>query len=311
MSKAHRVFAATATALMTLALAACAGGGSVMTVNGQSISRADLDSKLEANPAARGVLQQIVQDMLLEQYAKDHNIAVSDDEVAKKEDSVKANFPAGSWDEMLKARNLSEDDVHKVLREQIIIDKAVGGDVKITDAQIQDYFNKNHQTFDTPDQVRARHILVSDLATANKIEGLLKQGGDFAALAKQYSLDPGTKDKGGELGFFRHGQMVPSFDAYAFSGKIGANSGPIKSPFGYHIIQVEERQTGKKATLADAHDRIVDTLRGQQEQPLIGPFLQKLQSQATIVATDPRFEGIFPTPPPAAPATSPAPSATK
>lgn len=320
MSKAQRLVAGLATALLTISLAACGsggGGGSVVTVNGQAISHADLDQKLESSPASRGVLQQMVTNDLIDQYAKQHNITVTPAEIAKIEDQYKSQYPGGQWDELLKARGMTEQDVQDILRRQIILDKAVGGNVKVTDAQISAYFNKNHAQFDKPAMTRARHILVPDLKTAQKVEADLKSGKDFAAEAKQYSTDPGSRDKGGELGWFRKGQMVPAFEQYAFSAPIGKISPPVKSPFGYHVIQVEERKPGSTATLASAKDQIAQQLRSQQESPLIPQFLQSLQSQANIQVNDPRFAGIFPTPAPsiapaAAPtAAPPAPSATK
>ena len=309
MSKAGRIVAGLATLSLAASLAACnGGGGNVATVNGQAISKADFDAKLEASPAASSTLQQMVREVLIDQYATKNNIVVSDADIAARENELKANFPNGSWDEMLKARGLSETDVHNALREQIIIDKAVGKDVKVSDAQIQQYFSKNHAAFDKPEQIRARHILVADLPTANKVEADLKAGKDFGDEAKQYSIDPGSKDKGGDLGLFRRGQMVPAFDKAAFSLPINQVSQPVKSPFGYHIIQVQEKQPGSKATLASTHDRIADMLRQQQEAPLIQPFLTNLQQQANIQVTDPRFAAAFPSPPPSsapAPATSP------
>jgi len=305
MSKAQRLVAGLAGTILTVALTACGGGGgSVVTVNGQQISHADFDSKLEANPAARGVLQQMVTDSLIDGYAKDHNLTVSDDEINKLEDTYKKQFPNGQFDELLKARGMTEDDVKNVLKRQIILDKAVGGDIKISDKQVQEYFNKNKAAFDTPDQARARHILVPDLKTAQKVEADLKGGKDFAAEAKEFSQDPGSKDKGGELGFFRRGQMVPPFEKYAFSAPINQISPPIKSPFGDHVIQVEERKMGEKGSLAKAHDQIVQQLRQQQEAPLIQPFLMQLQQKANIQVNDPKFQSVFPSPA-AAPSAAP------
>ncbi|MDQ2681652.1 MAG: peptidylprolyl isomerase [Candidatus Eremiobacteraeota bacterium] len=306
MPKAYRVIAGLATALLTVSLAACSSGGSIATVNGQAISKSDFDAKLEGSPASRGVLNQMVQESLINQYAKDNNITITDDQITKKEDALKAQYPAGQFDQLLKARGLTEADVKNALREQLIIDQAVGKGVQVTDAQIKAYFDKNHAQFDKPGQVRARHILVPSLPIANKVEADLKAGKDFADEAKQYSTDPSSKVKGGELGFFRKGQMVPSFEAAAFTLPIGKISAPVKSPFGYHIIQVEERQGGQKATVASAHDQIAELLKQQQEQPLIQPFLASLQSKAKIVVNDPRFADLFPSPPPAA---APAPSA--
>jgi foldase protein PrsA len=313
MSKAQRIFAGLAGLLVATMLAACANGGAIATVNGQPISRADFETKLEGSPVARNVLQQMVQEALIADYAKNNNITVTDAEINQREDELKANFPNGSWDEMLKARNLSENDVKTALREQIILDKALAKQVTITPAQVKQYFDKNHAAFDKPEQVQARHILVPDIATANKVEAQLKAGKNFADLAKEYSTDPGSKDKGGELGFFRRGQMVPAFDKVAFTLPVNAISQPVKSPFGYHIIQVEAKQPGQTATLANSTPRITEMLRQQQEAPLIQPFLQGLQQKATITVSDPRFADLFPSAPPSAapPTTAPSPAPTK
>jgi len=317
MSQAQRVVAGLATLLLSASLGACSGGGSVATVNGTPISQSAFEAKLEENPAARNILQQMVQEALIEDYAKTNNITVTDAEIDQRENDLKANFPNGSWDEMLKARNLTEAQVKSALKEQIVLDKALSKDITITPNQIKDYFTKNHAAFDKPEQVKARHILVPDLATANKIEAQLKANpNDFASLASKYSTDPGSKDKGGDLGWFRRGQMVPAFDKVAFTLPVGAISSPVKSPFGYHIIQVEDKQPGQTATLANSTARITDMLRQQQEAPLIQPFLQNLQSKATITVNDPRFADLFPSPPPSAasPATTsavPAASPTK
>jgi foldase protein PrsA len=308
MSIAQRTIAGLAALLLGTSVTACSSGGAVATVNGQEISQPAFQSKLESSPVARSILQQMVQEALIEQYAKNNNITVSDAEISAREDQLKANFPNGSWDEMLKARNLTEDDVKQALREQLILDKALEKQVTITPAQVKQYFDKNHAAFDKPEQVQARHILVPDLATANKVEGLLKQGKSFSDLAKQYSTDPGSKDKGGELGWFRRGQMVPAFDKVAFSLPIGSISQPVKSPFGYHIIQVEGRQPGQQATLANSTPRITELLRQQQEAPLIQPFLQGLQQKAVITVNDPRFADLFPSPPPAMPPAAPQPT---
>ncbi len=313
MPKANRLVAGLATVLLAAtSLTACASGGSVATVNGTPISKAEFDNKLESSPAALGTLQQMVRELLIEQYAKQNNITVTAADVKKREDDIKANFPTGSWDEMLKARGLTEKDVHQALRDQAIIDAAVGKDIKISDAQIKDYFDKNHAAFDKPAEVRARHILVADLKTADQVEADLKAGKHFSAEAEKYSIDPGSKDKGGELGWFRRGQMVPAFDKAAFSLPVGKISAPVKSPFGYHIIEVQARQPGVKATLANTHDRIESMLRQQQEQPLIAPFLAGLQQKANIQISDPRFQAAFPTPVPvpSAAATAAAPAAS-
>ncbi|MBV8728044.1 MAG: peptidylprolyl isomerase [Candidatus Eremiobacteraeota bacterium] len=287
-------------------LAACSGGGTVATINGQAISRTDLDNKLESSQAAKATLTQMAQSMLIEQYAKDNNINVSDADVDKKINALKAQYGVTQFDNLVKQRGLTEDDVRRAIRDQLIVDQAVGKGIHTSDADVAKFFQKNHAAFDKPPQVHARHILVSNLQQANMIEQKLKSGAKFEDLAKQYSQDPGSKDKGGDLGFFRTGQMMPSFEKAAFSQPLNTVGRPVKSPFGYHIIEVLERTPGQKATLASAHDQIVDQLRSQQEAPLVQPFLTSLLAKAKIDVKDQRFADAFPSPAPSgAPAAAP------
>jgi foldase protein PrsA len=303
-------FVGIAAIVLAATLTACGSGSAVLTVNGQAITRDQLDTKLENSTSpitARQVLQLMVTDDLIDQYAQTHKITVTPAEIAKIENQYKAQYPAAQWDQLLKTRGLSEQDVQDLIRRQIILDKAVGASVHVPAKQIAAYFALNHAQLDQPAQARSRHILVADLATAQKVEAELKAGKDFAAVAKQYSLDPGSKDAGGELGWFPRGRMVPAFDMYVFTGPVGKISAPIKSPLGYHIIQIEERKPAVKATLANSSTKIAQMLRQQQESPLIQQFLQQLQLTAKIDVNDQRFAGIFPTPLPAVSA-APAPT---
>jgi foldase protein PrsA len=301
-----RAVAALGTAALCVSLAACSssgGGGDVAAVNGQKISRADFDHKLESSPAARQTLTQLVQQDLIDQYAKDKNVTVSQAEIDKDESDIKAKYPPGQFENILKQQGLTEQDVQNILRQQLILKKAVAPQVKISDADVKAFYDKNHAQFDKPEQVRARHILVADQNKAKDILAALKSGGKWDALAKQYSTDPSTKDKGGELGFFGRGQMVPQFQDAAFGAKVGQIVGPVKSPFGYHVIQVEEKKPATKATYASVEKQIRDQLTSQQQSQQIPAFLQQLRSTAKIDVYDERYKDAFP-PPLAAPAAS-------
>jgi len=312
--KVTSLVAAFATAGLCVSLAACSGGsggGNVAAVNGEPITRTDFDKKLEAGPAGKQTLLQLVQAQLVDQYAKKNNIVVSDDEIKKREDDIKSKYPNGQFDQVLKQQGLTENDVHNILRQTIVVEKAVASKVTVTDADVKAYFDKNHATLDTTEQVRARHILVPDLATANQVEAKLKAGGDFAALAKQYSTDPSSKDKGGELGFFGKGMMVAPFQDAAFADPVGKITAPVKSPFGYHIIQVEEKKPAVKATLANTSQKIRDILKQQQQGQAVPAFLNQLRNDAKIDIYDDRLKDAIPPPQPtpvAAPQTSAAPA---
>jgi foldase protein PrsA len=313
MSKLIRTAAAVATAIVGITFAGCSGssaaGGDIASVGDQKISHAEFDRRLESSPTAKQVLTQMVQQALIDQYAKDNKIDISADEIAKKEADIKSKYPPGQFEAILKQQGLTENDVQAILRQQLVIEKAVAPQVHVTDADVKAYFDKNHATLDTKPQVRARHILVADQKTADMIEAKLKSGGNFADLAKQYSTDPSTKDKGGELGFFGHGQMVPAFDVVAFATPVGQTSAPVKSPFGWHIINVEEKKPGTIASLANSSAQIKTTLTQQQQQQQIPVFLQTLRGKANIQVFDDRYKDAFPPAPPPPPSAAPAASA--
>jgi foldase protein PrsA len=289
--------------VLLAALAGCSGsgGGNIVEVNGQNISKADFDQKLEAGPAGKQVLTQLVQQTLVDQYGRDNKIVVTQAEIDKKEADIKAKYPPGQFESILQQQGLTEADVQNILRQQIVIEKAIAPQIHISNADIVAYFNKNHALLDKPAQIRARHILVRDPQTAALVEQKLKAGGSFSDLAKQYSTDLSNKDKGGDLGFFGRGQMVKPFETAAFALPVGAISRPVKSPFGYHIIQVEEIRPATKATLAGSSAQIKDQLTQQAEAQQIPLFLQNLRTKANIVVYDQRFAALFPPPPPPPP----------
>ena len=311
MSRTFRAIAALGTAALCISLAACnsgSGGGDIASVNGTKISRADFDHKLESSQAAKQTLTQMVQQQLIDQYASDKKIDIPQSAVDKQEADIKAKYPGDQFQMILKQQGLTEADVQQILRQRLIMEKAVAPQIKVTDSDVHAYFDKNHALFDKPEQVRARHILVADPATAATVLAKLKAGGDFAALAKQYSTDAASKVKGGELGFFGKGQMVPQFQDAAFAAKVGQIVGPVKSPFGYHIIQVEEKKPPTKATFASVQDTIRTQLTQQQESQQIPAFLQTLRQSAKIDVYDDRFKDAFPPPMPL-PSTASSPAA--
>ena len=110
-----------------------------------------------------------------------------------------------------------------------------------TDEAVLAHYNENKEKYQRP-MVRARHILVKDEALANDISGQLAAGGDFAALAREHSEDRGSKAKGGELPWATRDRWVPEFAEAAFATDVGSTTKPIKTKFGYHIIEVLEKR---------------------------------------------------------------------
>ena len=166
-----------------------------------------------------------------------------------------------------------------------------GGVPQPTQQQIQQYFNAHQSEYTVPEQARARHILISvpagadakaEAAAKAKADGVLKQlqgGGNWADLAKKNSDDPGSKDSGGELGFSQKGRMVPEFDQAIFSQNIG-DIKVVKSQFGYHIIQVEERSTKHAQSLSEVQTTIQATMIRQNSAQAEDNYAKALTSEA-------------------------------
>jgi peptidyl-prolyl cis-trans isomerase D len=166
-----------------------------------------------------------------------------------------------------------------------------GGEPKPSQQEIQQYYTAHQSEYTVPEQARARHILIkvdagadakTDAAAKAKAGALLKQiqgGANFADLAKRNSDDPGSKDSGGELGFAQRGHMVPEFDAAIFSQKIG-DSKIVKTQYGYHIVQVEERQTAHTQSLAEVLPTIQATLVRQKAAQAEENYARALSSEA-------------------------------
>ena len=288
-----------------VATAGCAASKPVITVNGTAINKSDFDNKLEGNTRnAMPVLQQMVDKVLIDQYAAANHVDATDADINAAMTKIEANFPAGQFEMVLKQQGLSMQDAHDIVREQVLLKNAVDKNIKVDQAQIDAYLKTNKISMNSPSQVRVRHILVKTRGEAVNVETQLKNGANFATLATKYSVDPSTKDKGGELPIFGPGQMVATFQAAAFKLKVGQISAPVQSPFGWHVIQMEQIIPNSKAT-------IVAAIQAQQEPNATTALIQQLRSQAKIDYNDSRFSGLFPSPQPVPPmsgAPAPAPS---
>ncbi|MGA3070357.1 MAG: peptidylprolyl isomerase [Terracidiphilus sp.] len=172
-------------------------------------------------------------------------------------------------------------------------DQLPGGVQQPTQQEIQQYFNMHRADYSIPEQARSRHILIkvaagadaaTDAAAKAKADGILKQiqgGANFAELAKQYSDDTGSKDSGGELGFVnKNAAMVPEFLHAIFTQKVGETKVVRSRQYGYHIIQVEERQPAHSESLSDVQPAIVATLFRQKQAQAETSYAQLLTSEA-------------------------------
>jgi len=138
--------------------------------------------------------------------------------------------------------------------------------VKESDAKA--FYDEQVKAMKPQEEVKAAHILVEDEAKAKELAEKIAKGGDFAALAKEHSKDPGSKDQGGDLGFFGRGQMVPEFEKAAFETEKGKVSAPVKSAFGWHIVKVEDKRTKEPPSFDSVKDRILGSLLQQKAQSI-------------------------------------------
>lgn len=159
--------------------------------------------------------------------------------------------------------------------------------VKVSDADAKKYYNENKGEFKEQDSVHARHILVK---TEDEAKALLKElnlkgeklKAKFIELAKAKSTGP-SAPKGGDLGYFAKGQMVPAFNDKVFSMKVGTVSEPVKTQFGHHLIYLEDKKNAKNLSFKDVKEFIVNRLKTEKFQKSIAETVKKLQEKATIV----------------------------
>lgn len=254
--------------VLALVVAGCGGGApdvpanAVAVVDGTPIVKTTLDDLLsrakitykeqgrsfpKAGTAEYQSLQQQAVAFLVkrEEYDKEAaalNVAVTDKQIKQRMDEIKKQYyddDQKKFEAQVKKLGFTPATLEAELRSNIVSDglfDAVTKDVKVTDADAKKYYEENKATYSTPESRDVRHILVEKKDLALDIRRQLQAGGDFAALAKKYSTDPGSKDLGGKYTVTK-GQTVPPFEKASFTLKTNEISQPVKTQFGFHIIQ--------------------------------------------------------------------------
>nr|WP_240548410.1 peptidylprolyl isomerase [Paenibacillus lignilyticus] len=259
-----------------------AGNEAIGSVNGVSITRNQLYAAMVGVGGAQ-TLDNLIQDELIKQEAAKKGIVISDKDVDAEIAIIKKRFPSeAEFQTALQQAGMTLEDLKKQTPMQLRIRKIIEPSVKVTDADVKQFFEANKAEFDVPEQVKASHILVATKAEADEIVKQLKAGADFAKLAKEKSTDVGSGAAGGDLGYFSKGAMVPEFENAAFSLKVGELSEPIKSEYGYHIIKVTDHKAAKAATLAEKQAEIKEQLISQKVQELSYTWLTELKAKSKI-----------------------------
>ena len=308
--KRSLMLAAAALAAITVVAAGCGGSDevpsdAVAVVDGTTISRSTLDDLLarakksytaqkRAFPKAGTSEYQTLQTQAVaflvqrEEYAREAEqlgIKVTDAQIAKKLDEVKKQYFSGSqtkFEKGLEDQGYTEATLREDIRSQLLTEgiyNKVTNDVKVTDADVEAYYEKNKANYAVAESRSVRHILVKTKAEADKIYSQLEGGADFAALAKQNSLDPGSKDQGGKLTVTR-GQTVAPFDKAAFSLKTNQISQPVKTQFGYHVIQpLSDVKPGSVTPFAQVKAQIKTQLDSESKNTAVNKWVAGVEKE--------------------------------
>ena len=297
----------------TVGLTGCWGSKDVAAkVNGQVITVTELNAQLDqlkkqypqmfTGTDAEGrlldfkqrLIENLINQALIEQAAKQKGINVSDADIQKQIDQLKSGFKDQSqFDQALKSAGMTVDQLKTQIRNQLVTQKLVeslASNQAVSDADIQAYYDKNKSQFFQKPAKRASHILfkATDKAVATKVLGELKAGTTtFSSAAKQYSIDTATASKGGDLGWPTQA-FVPEFQAALDKLKKGQLSGLVQSPYGYHIIEVTDERGGSQQSLSAVKSQIQQIIIQQRRSDAYQQFLNDLRKNAQIeyVETD-------------------------
>ena len=295
-----------------------------VTVNGVDINESQIEAQLKPQlqkmttqmPSSfieqykkqlrQQVLEKMIIEQLLDEKVKAAKIAVTDEEVIEriKEIASQQQPPLSMEDfkALIEAYGQSFDDVkHRIqkgLTYQKLMEAQWAGKIDIKEEDAKKYYSENKSKFETPEQVRASHILIKPdtndpnadpnqaKATAKaKAEDLLKQikgGADFAELARANSACPSSK-QGGDLDFFGRGQMTPPFEKAAFALKAGQVSDVVETQFGYHIIKLTDHKDANTIPFEQAKDDIVKLLTQTKQGEFAEGYVASLKADANIV----------------------------
>ena len=244
------------------------------------------------------ILNSLIEREILYQQSQKVGIQITDQIVDDQLAAIKKRFPSETeYKTALSKMNLSEDEVKVQIKRGLsikeLIDQQIASKVVITDEESKAYYDKNPQMFKQPEQIKASHILIKVDAKADeakkaearkKIEEVqqkLKDGGDFAALAKEYSEGPSSA-KGGDLGYFRRGQMVKPFEEAALALKPNEVSDVVETRFGYHLIIVYDTKPEQTLAYADVKDKIIQRMKQEKIEKEAVQYVSKLKKDAKI-----------------------------
>jgi peptidyl-prolyl cis-trans isomerase C len=250
--------------------------------------------------AIQQIMPQLVGIEIAKAYAQEHNITASDKEVDHEIEKIKQQVgdqarSSGqdlsnqkAYEQALKQNNITEEQLRKDIRENLPVQKVqekVAGGAEPSDEEIQKDYDQNKEAqFTTPEQRCVRHILFNkdQKQKAEEVKQQLENGGDFAKLAKQYSQDPGSAEKGGDLGCLGKGETVPDFEKAAFGADQGEIIGPVQTQFGYHLLEVTDIKPKQTRSLNDVESQIRSQLATQKQSEEFSKWIEEQKKQRDV-----------------------------
>ena len=286
----------------------------VAVVEGKEIKKEELEQALATVLAGQGIpadqlpaaqkaegYKMLLNELVLEKLVSSRASAVEvkEEQVDARIEQIKTRFPSPeAFEEQLKKAGQTvaklREDVTASIRQQEWVESQVKDAPQATDKDAEEFFQKNPQQFEKAEQVRASHILVAlqkdaeesvvaeKKKAAEAIVARVKAGEAFDKLAAELSEDPSAKQNSGDLNFFTKEQMVPEFSQVAFSMKKGDLSDPVRSQFGFHVIQVTDRKDGEKMTLESVKPQLLIFLNRQKHDQEVQRLLQTVREKADV-----------------------------
>jgi peptidyl-prolyl cis-trans isomerase C len=290
-------------------------GEKAAVVNGKVILRADLDremQRVEQQFASMGkqikdfqllqikmkVLETLIARELLYQESQNKGVQIDDAALKARMKKIKDRFPSEEdFKNALSRANLNEDSLKSQIGRQLaiqsFIDEDLAAETTVSAKETREYYDNNPDRFRQPEKLRASHILIKVESAADEtqkaearkkleeVQQKLEDGASFADLAREYSEGP-SNSKGGDLGFFARGQMVPPFEEAAFAMEPGQVSDIVQTRFGYHLIKVVDKRPESKLAYAEVKDKLQNQLRQKKVQEEVTAHVEELKSEAEI-----------------------------
>ena len=221
----------------------------------------------------------------IEGEAEQRGIRVTDAEVRKSfEQQKKQNFPReAAYQRFLKQSGQTQADILMRVRIDLLSrklrDQILKGKNKVTDAQIQDFYDKNKARFTTPETRDLQIVLTKSQARAKRAEKAISSGQPWGKVAKRYSIDQASKSQGGRLPGQAKGSLESTLDSGVFSARKGQLTGPVKTQFGWYVFRVTDIHPEKVQPLSQAKSTIRQTLISQNQQKALESFLTNFRKR--------------------------------